>query len=188
MTTAGTLETVSENCSHGGVQGVYRHASASTGTQMTFSVFVPPHEDGATLPVLWFLSGLTCTHANVTEKGEYRAACAEHPWAVAGEGRACTTIMAALGPAAFVKFGAEGVYIAALSELGLGLALKVAAGATRAAECAVGHLLARQLSAAGRLDAAGAAALHSVARQTVRTRDGDAVGSVFVAPESDRAV
>ena len=62
----------------GGVQGVYRHASASTGTQMTFSVFVPPHEDGAKLPVLWFLSGLTCTHANVTEKGEFRAACAEH--------------------------------------------------------------------------------------------------------------
>ena len=78
MTTAGTLETVSENCSHGGVQGVYRHASASTGTQMTFSVFVPPHGDGAKLPVLWFLSGLTCTHANVTEKGEFRAACAEH--------------------------------------------------------------------------------------------------------------
>ena len=78
MTTAGTLETVSENCSHGGVQGVYRHASASTGTQMTFSVFVPPHEGGAKLPVLWFLSGLTCTHANVTEKGEFRAACAEH--------------------------------------------------------------------------------------------------------------
>ena len=78
MTTAGTLETVSENCSHGGVQGVYRHASASTGTQMTFSVFVPPHEDGAKLPVLWFLSGLTCTQANVTEKGEFRAACAEH--------------------------------------------------------------------------------------------------------------
>ena len=75
---AGGIETVSENRSHGGVQGVYRHASASTGTQMIFSVFVPPHEDGAKLPVLWFLSGLTCTHANVTEKGEFRAACAEH--------------------------------------------------------------------------------------------------------------
>ena len=44
---------------------------------MTFSVFVPPHADGARLPVVWYLSGLTCTHANVTEKGEYRAACAE---------------------------------------------------------------------------------------------------------------
>ena len=73
-----TLETVEEHRSHGGVQGVYRHTSTSTGTEMTFSVFVPEHAEGAKLPVLWFLSGLTCTHANVTEKGEYRAACAEH--------------------------------------------------------------------------------------------------------------
>ena len=72
------LETVEEHRSHGGTQGVYRHASASTGTEMTFSVFVPDHAEGTRLPVLWFLSGLTCTHANVTEKGEYRAACAEH--------------------------------------------------------------------------------------------------------------
>jgi len=64
--------------SHGGVQGVYSHASSSTGTEMTFSVFVPDHQNGETLPVLWYLSGLTCTHANVTEKGEYRKACAEH--------------------------------------------------------------------------------------------------------------
>jgi S-formylglutathione hydrolase len=39
---------------------------------------VPEHKPGARLPVLWYLSGLTCTHANVMEKGEYRAACAEH--------------------------------------------------------------------------------------------------------------
>jgi S-formylglutathione hydrolase len=74
-----TLETVSEVKSHGGTQGVYRHASSATGTDMTFSVFVPPQpEKGEPLPLLWYLSGLTCTHANVTEKGEYRAACAEH--------------------------------------------------------------------------------------------------------------
>lgn len=72
------LETVSTNKAHGGVQGVYSHASDATGTPMTFSVFVPDHAPGAKLPVLWYLSGLTCTHANVTEKGEYRAACAEH--------------------------------------------------------------------------------------------------------------
>jgi S-formylglutathione hydrolase len=71
------IETVSTNRSHGGVQGVYKHASAVTGTEMTFSVYVPPHDEGATLPVVWFLSGLSCTHANVTEKGEFRAACAE---------------------------------------------------------------------------------------------------------------
>ncbi len=72
------LETVSENIAFGGVQGVYSHASSATGTDMTFAVYVPPHEEGAKLPVLWYLSGLTCTHANVMEKGEYRAACAEH--------------------------------------------------------------------------------------------------------------
>lgn len=72
-----TIETVSTNRSHGGTQGVYKHASSSTGTEMTFSVFVPDHAPGAKLPVVWYLSGLTCTHANVTEKGEFRAACAE---------------------------------------------------------------------------------------------------------------
>lgn len=73
-----TLETVSTNVAHDGVQGVYKHPSSATGTDMVFSVFVPPHDEGAKLPVLWYLSGLTCTHANVTDKGEYRAACAEH--------------------------------------------------------------------------------------------------------------
>jgi S-formylglutathione hydrolase len=72
------MEQVSTNRCHGGTQGVYRHSSGQTGTEMTFSVFVPHHAPGAKLPVLWYLSGLTCTHANVTEKGEYRAACAEH--------------------------------------------------------------------------------------------------------------
>jgi S-formylglutathione hydrolase len=72
------LETVSINQAHGGVQGVYRHASSATGTEMIFSVYVPPHAEGAKLPLLWYLSGLTCTHANVTDKGEYRRACAEH--------------------------------------------------------------------------------------------------------------
>lgn len=72
------MEQVSANRSHGGMQGVYKHESSETGTEMTFSVFVPDHAPGEMLPVLWYLSGLTCTHANVTEKGEYRAACAEH--------------------------------------------------------------------------------------------------------------
>jgi S-formylglutathione hydrolase len=72
-----TIETVSLNRSHDGMQGVYKHASRETGTGMTFSVYVPPHRGDAKLPVVWYLSGLTCTHANVTEKGEYRQACAE---------------------------------------------------------------------------------------------------------------
>ena len=73
-----SLEIVSENKAHGGRQLVVKHASAATGTDMTFSIFLPPQaEGGRKLPVIWYLSGLTCTHANVTEKGEYRAACAE---------------------------------------------------------------------------------------------------------------
>jgi len=72
------METISQTRSHGGMQGVHTHASKATGTDMTFAVFVPDHADGETLPVLTYLSGLTCTHANVMEKGEYRAACAKH--------------------------------------------------------------------------------------------------------------
>ena len=71
------LETISTVRSHGGMQGVYRHDSAETGTPMTFAVFVPEHAPGTKLPVVWYLSGLTCTHANVMEKGEYRRAAAE---------------------------------------------------------------------------------------------------------------
>ncbi len=72
-----TIQTVSTNKSHGGIQGVYKHASRETKTDMTFSVYVPPHPAGAKLPVVYYLSGLTCTHANVTEKGEYRDTCAD---------------------------------------------------------------------------------------------------------------
>jgi S-formylglutathione hydrolase len=74
------VEIVSENKAHGGRQLVVKHPSSATGTDMTFSIFLPPQaaESGNRLPVVWYLSGLTCTHANVTEKGEYRAACAEH--------------------------------------------------------------------------------------------------------------
>ncbi len=72
------METLSTSMAFGGTQGVYRHASTATGTDMTFAVYVPPHAPDARMPVLWFLSGLTCTHANVMDKGEYRRACAEH--------------------------------------------------------------------------------------------------------------
>ena len=72
------MEIVSENKAHGGRQLVVKHASFATSTDMTFSIFLPPQtEKGGKLPVVWYLSGLTCTHANVTDKGEYRAACAD---------------------------------------------------------------------------------------------------------------
>jgi S-formylglutathione hydrolase len=72
------MEIVSEAKAHGGRQLVVKHPSRATGTDMIFSIFLPPQaERGGKLPVVWYLSGLTCTHANVTDKGEYRAACTE---------------------------------------------------------------------------------------------------------------
>lgn len=66
------MKTISTWKSHGGIQGVYSHASETCACDMTFAVFVPPQAKDGPLPVLWYLSGLTCTHANVMEKGEYR--------------------------------------------------------------------------------------------------------------------
>lgn len=71
------METISQSKAHGGIQGVYRHQSAACVCPMTFAVFVPPHDPGQKLPVLWYLSGLTCTHANAMDKGEYRRLAAE---------------------------------------------------------------------------------------------------------------
>jgi len=71
------VETVSISRAFGGVQGVYRHASAATKTEMTFSVFTPPQAGQRPRPVVTYLSGLTCTHANLTEKGEFRQVAAE---------------------------------------------------------------------------------------------------------------
>ena len=64
------MEVIAENKSHGGRQLVIRHPAASTQCAMTFALFLPPGE--GPFPVLWYLSGLTCSHANVMEKGEYR--------------------------------------------------------------------------------------------------------------------
>lgn len=71
------MKTLSTAKSHGGVQGVYSHASDACACDMTFAVFVPPQAADGPCPVLWYLSGLTCTHANVMEKGEYRRLAAE---------------------------------------------------------------------------------------------------------------
>lgn len=62
------LETVSESRCFGGVQGVYRHGSDATGTAMTFGLFLPEEAESGPVPVLWYLSGLTCTHENAMTK------------------------------------------------------------------------------------------------------------------------
>ncbi len=71
------FEITAQVAAFGGEQGVYKHRSSATGTDMVFSAYVPPRESGTKLPIIWYLSGLTCTHANVTEKGEFRRACSE---------------------------------------------------------------------------------------------------------------
>ncbi|MFN3506308.1 MAG: S-formylglutathione hydrolase [Allorhizobium sp.] len=71
------MNILSQNTAFGGMQGVFSHQSEATGTDMTFAVFVPPQAIAEKRPVLWYLSGLTCTHANVMEKGEYRRMAAE---------------------------------------------------------------------------------------------------------------
>jgi S-formylglutathione hydrolase len=62
------METVSENRAFGGVQGVHRHRSAATGGEMTFGLYLPPAAERGPVPLLWFLSGLTCTHENAMVK------------------------------------------------------------------------------------------------------------------------
>ncbi len=62
------MQTVSENRCFGGVQGVYTHASRATGTDMTFGLFLPAEAQDGPVPVLWYLSGLTCTHENAMVK------------------------------------------------------------------------------------------------------------------------
>jgi len=62
------MDTISENRCFGGTQGVYRHASDATGTDMTFGLFLPAEVADGPVPVLWYLSGLTCTHENAMSK------------------------------------------------------------------------------------------------------------------------
>lgn len=72
------METVSEQRCFGGIQGVYRHESETTGTPMQFAVYTPPGAKRGPVPVLWFLSGLTCTEENFTVKAGAQRYAAEH--------------------------------------------------------------------------------------------------------------
>ena len=62
------MQTISENKCHGGIQGVYSHASEVCGCNMTFGMFLPAEAADGPVPVLWYLSGLTCTHENAMTK------------------------------------------------------------------------------------------------------------------------
>lgn len=76
------METLSENACFGGVQGVYRHASSACQCDMTFGLFLPAEAKDGPVPVLWYLSGLTCTHENAMIKAGAQAWAAEQGIAV----------------------------------------------------------------------------------------------------------
>lgn len=107
-----------------------------------------------------------------------RRAVADHPLMVAGHGRFCTEVMEVLGERALIKTGAEGVFCAALPDLGLGLALKIADGAARAAEVACAAVL-RKL---GAIDAAAQARLKDRLVVPLHNRAGRHVGEIRPAP------
>ena len=66
------MELVSQNMSFGGVQSVHTHHSETCGVDMTFAVYLPPQAETRAVPLLWFLSGLTCTHDNAMTKGGFQ--------------------------------------------------------------------------------------------------------------------
>ncbi len=72
------METLSENACFGGTQGVYSHKSDSCNCDMTFAVFLPEEAQDGPVPVLWYLSGLTCTHENAMTKAGAQGWAAEH--------------------------------------------------------------------------------------------------------------
>src|SRR6266487_3337038 len=70
-----TLTTLSQNRCFGGVQGTYAHESTETGSTMRFGVFLPPQAHARKVPVLYWLSGLTCTEENfIVKAGAQRVA------------------------------------------------------------------------------------------------------------------
>ena len=72
------IERIKDWACFGGRQSVYRHASAATGTAMELAIYVPPHAPAAKLPVLIFLSGLSCNWENFTTKAGAQRYAAEH--------------------------------------------------------------------------------------------------------------
>jgi L-asparaginase II len=105
-----------------------------------------------------------------------RAACAKHPWHVAGTGRFCTEIMKLFGARVFVKTGAEGVFCGALPEQGLGIAVKCDDGAGRAAEVIIATIIGRFLP----LKEAERTALSRFTRPTLHNWNGIEVGALRV--------
>ena len=71
------LETLAEHRCFGGVQGYYRHESRECGSPMRFSVYRPPAAESGSVPVLYYLAGLTCTEETFAIKAGAQRVAAE---------------------------------------------------------------------------------------------------------------
>jgi L-asparaginase II len=121
-----------------------------------------------------FGSGHGISRASASAAERIRRAVAKHPFMIAGTGRFDTVLTQALGERAFVKVGAEGVYCAALPELGFGIALKIDDGAARAAEVAMAQLLRHFLH----LKNGQLAVVEALARPVLKNWNGIEVGAL----------
>jgi L-asparaginase II len=121
-----------------------------------------------------FGSGQGLSPRRAKAAARLRAACAAKPWFTAGSGRFCTELMTLLGARAYVKTGAEGVQCGALPELGLGIAVKVDDGASRASEVTMATMIARLLALSDR----ERASLNRFTRPTLRNWNGIEVGEL----------
>jgi L-asparaginase II len=120
-----------------------------------------------------FATGARMLPERARAAARLRDACTTHPWHVAGTGRFCTEVMQKFGARLFLKTGAEGVYCAALPELGLGIAVKCDDGAGRAAEVMMATTLDRLLN-----NAADSVALEPFVRPPMRNWNGIVVGGM----------
>ncbi len=97
--------------------------------------------EGLARAMAWFASARDRSDRQSEAAVELVAAMTRHPELVAGEGRACTELMRAMGGRVAIKTGAEAVFVAIIPEKKLGVAVKITDGATRASECAIAAIL-----------------------------------------------
>jgi len=128
---------------------------------------------GMARAMAWFASAHDRGDRQSRAAVQLRKAMVLHPDLVAGEGRACTALMRAMGGGVAVKTGAEAVFVAIIPAKRLGVALKIADGATRASECAITAILV----GLGVLDGAHPAAM-SYLNAPIRSRRGVVVGEL----------
>ncbi|MDO5759167.1 MAG: asparaginase [Rhodobacterales bacterium] len=121
----------------------------------------------------YFANARTGTDARQSAAARLRDAMIAHPALVAGERRACTELMRACNQPVALKTGAEAFFVAMIPGMGLGIALKVADGADRAAACTITALLVRL----GVLDPSHPAARRFM-NKTIRSWRGIETGAV----------